>query len=75
VHHTRHTQYHAHISLLNCGNAEISGPGNSADPPENRLHGEIGLVPTAEFEAHYNITRPAQHPAPREIHASIKPGT
>ena len=40
-----------------------------------RLHGEIGLVPPVEFEAHSNITTPAQHPAPREIHASIKPGT
>ena len=38
-------------------------------------HGEIGLVPPVEFEAHHNITTPAQHPAPREIHASIKPGT
>jgi len=40
-----------------------------------RLHGEIGLVPPVEFEAHYNITTPVRHPAPREIHASIKPGT
>ena len=40
-----------------------------------RLHGEIGLVPPVEFEAHHRVTTPAQHPAPREIHASIKPGT
>jgi putative transposase len=40
-----------------------------------RLYGEIGIVPPVEFEAHYNITTPARHPAPREIHASIKPGT
>ena len=40
-----------------------------------RLHGEIGLVPPVEFEAQHNITTPAQHPAPRDIHASIKPGT
>ena len=43
--------------------------------PDSRLHGEIGLVPPVEFEAHYNITTPVRHPAPREIHASIKPGT
>jgi putative transposase len=39
-----------------------------------RLHGEIGLVTPVEFEAHHRVTAPAQHPAPREIHASIKPG-
>ena len=40
-----------------------------------RLHGEIGLVPPAEFEAQHHHTTPAQHPAPREIPVSIKPGT
>ena len=40
-----------------------------------RLHGEIGLVPPVEIEAQHNITTPAQQPAPRDIHASIKPGT
>ena len=39
-----------------------------------RLHGEIGLVTPVEFEAHHRVKTPAQHPAPREIHASIKPG-
>lgn len=37
-----------------------------------RLHGEIGLVPPAEYEA---LHTPTQQPAQREIHASIKPGT
>ena len=40
-----------------------------------RLHGEIGLVPPVEIEAQHNITTPAQQPAPRDIHASIKLGT
>ena len=40
-----------------------------------RLHGEIGLVPPMELEAKHNNTTPAQQPAPRDIHASIKPGT
>ena len=40
-----------------------------------RLHGEIGLVPPVEFEAQHHHTTPAQHPAPREIPVSIKPGT
>src|SRR5664280_1510084 len=40
-----------------------------------RLHGEIDLVPPVEFEAQHHHTTPAQHPAPREIHVSIKPGT
>jgi putative transposase len=39
-----------------------------------RLHGEIGLVPPVEFEAQHHHTTPAQHPAPREIPVSIKPG-
>jgi len=40
-----------------------------------RLHGEIGLVPPVEYEAqHQSATLPEQ-PAPREFHASIKPGT
>jgi putative transposase len=40
-----------------------------------RLHGEIGLVPPVEYEAaHRSITLPEQL-APREFHASIKPGT
>jgi putative transposase len=40
-----------------------------------RLHGQIGLVPPVEYEAgHRTITLPEQL-APREFHASIKPGT
>jgi putative transposase len=39
-----------------------------------RLHGEIGLVPPVEFEAQHHRTAPAQHPVPREIPVSIKPG-
>jgi hypothetical protein len=31
--------------------------------------------PAIEFEAQHHHTTPAQHPAPREIHVSIKPGT
>ena len=44
-----------------------------------RLHGEIGLVPPAEYEAAHRathtLTSPPEQPAQREIHASIKPGT
>jgi putative transposase len=28
-----------------------------------RLHGEIGLIPPAEYEAHHAATRPARQPA------------
>ncbi len=40
-----------------------------------RLHGEIGLVPSVEYKAQRRVTTPAQQPAPRDFHASIKPGT
>lgn len=48
-----------------------------------RLHGEIGLVPPAEYETthrvtaagSYSATTVPEQPAQREIHASTKPGT
>ena len=40
-----------------------------------RLHGQIGLVPPVEYETTHRVSTPAQRPAQREIHASIKPGT
>ena len=40
-----------------------------------RLHGEIGLVPPAEYETHHHVTTLPEQPAQRDIHASIKPGT
>ncbi len=40
-----------------------------------RLHGEIGLVPPAEYEATHQPTTLPEQPAQREFHASIKPGT
>ena len=44
-----------------------------------RLHGEIGLVPPAEYEAAHRArptpTTLPEQPAQREIHASIKPGS
>lgn len=40
-----------------------------------RPHGEIGLIPPVEYEAlRHSPTLPEQ-PAPRDFHASIKPGT
>ena len=40
-----------------------------------RLHGQIGLVPPVEYEhTHHRPTPPAQRPAERDLHASIKPG-
>ena len=40
-----------------------------------RLHGEIGLVPPAEYETQHHRTPLPEQPAPREIDVSIKPGT
>jgi transposase InsO family protein len=40
-----------------------------------RLHGEIGLVPPAEYETQHQSTTLPEQPAQREFHASIEPGT
>ena len=40
-----------------------------------RLHGEIGLIPPVEYETTHRPPTTAQHPAARELHVSIKPGT
>ena len=39
-----------------------------------RLHGEIGLVPPVEYETQHRSTTLPEHPAPRELKVSIKPG-
>jgi hypothetical protein len=41
-----------HHQPLSCGNAEITATAR-ATPPENRLHGSIGMIPPVEFEQAY----------------------
>jgi putative transposase len=40
-----------------------------------RLHGQIGLVPPVAYETTHRSTTLPEQTAPRELHASIKPGT
>ncbi len=44
-----------------------------------RLHGQLGLIPPAEYEATHSATptqtNPPEQPAQRELQVSIKPGT
>ncbi len=40
-----------------------------------RLHGEIGLIPPVELETQHRSTTLPEQPAPRQLEASIKPGT
>ncbi len=39
-----------------------------------RLHGEIGLVPPAEYEDAYYRHNPPRHPSERQVGASTEPG-
>jgi putative transposase len=40
-----------------------------------RLHGEIGLIPSVEYETQHRSTILPEQPAHREFEVSIKPGT
>jgi len=40
-----------------------------------RLHSEIGLIPPVELETQHRSTTLPEHPAQRQLEASIKPGT